>query len=112
MGNVAWAHVVALYALLARHRRHTAGGGGGAGGEDGDGGNTGAGNGGGTGGGETYFITDDTPLLHTYAFMEQFLAVCGLGLAGKASSYRLVYSLMFLTENTLRAIAPIYKVRR
>ena len=61
-------------------------------------------------GGETYFITDDTPVINTYAFMEHFLDVCGFSLSTKASSYRVVYPMMFVAENILRAVAPVYKV--
>ena len=83
VGNVAWAHVVALHALN-RDAESV--------------------------GGQAYFITDDTPVMNTYAFMDHFLGACGYSLSSTRASYRLVYPMMFIAENFFKLIAPIYKV--
>ena len=83
VGNMAWAHVVALSAL--NRDCHTTGG-------------------------QAYFINDDTPITNTFQFMEPFLKARGLSIANYSIPYPVVYFLMFLTENVLKLIAPVYKI--
>ena len=61
-------------------------------------------------GGHVFFVTDDTPLMNTFDFMEPFLSARGLSLSTYHLPYRLVYNLMRGTEALLWLISPLYKL--
>ena len=82
VGNMAWGHLVALSAL----RRDT------------------------TVAGQPYFLTDDTPLMSSFKFMEPFLSTKGFSLSPYSLPYSLIYSLLYMTETVLWLLSPLYKV--
>ena len=85
VGNVAWAHVVALEALNKDKAGETVGG-------------------------QPYFITDDTPLMNSFKFMSPFLATKGYRLSSYSLPYSAVYGALWATEWFLWLISPVYRV--
>jgi nucleoside-diphosphate-sugar epimerase len=83
-GNVAWAHVLAAHRLSPEGGAHAAG--------------------------HAYFITDDTPLMNTFTFMEPFLKSRNVNLSARSIPYSIMYALFYVTEGFLRLIEPLYKV--
>ena len=60
-------------------------------------------------GGHVFFVTDDTPLLNSFDFMQPFLAARGLSLSTYQLPYSLVHGLFKGAEALLWLISPIYK---
>lgn len=83
-GNVAWAHVLALH-QISQSDDHPAAG-------------------------QAFFITDDTPLMNSFAFMEPFLKSKGFSLSSYTIPYSLIYCGLYVTEAILRFIAPVCKI--
>ena len=81
VGNAAWGHVVANEALSRDPKV----------------------------GGHIYFITDDTPKLNTFSFMEIFLKARGMSVSTYSIPYSFVYCMLYATEAFLHLISPIYK---
>lgn len=82
VGNMAWAHVVAKRALQRRSDQV---------------------------GGHVFFITDDTPLMNSFEFMQPFLAARGLSLSDYHLPYGLVHNLFKGAEALLWLISPLYR---
>ena len=82
VGNVAFAHLVALAAL---DRDDVIGG-------------------------QTYFVTDDTPLMNSSLFMNPFLKARGFSLSHRSAPYPLVYAVLATAETICRLLKPIRKV--
>ena len=84
VGNMAWAHLVALEALKNCSANEC--------------------------GGQVYFITDNSPICNSFEFLEPFLKARGFALSKYSIPYPLAYAMLFLTENVLWALSPIYKI--
>lgn len=82
VGNVAWAHLCALRAIME---------------------NPGL-------GGRSFFVTDDTPLMNSFTFMRPFLKCRGFDLSENAIPYRLVYAVYFCVDWVLWAMRPLVKI--
>jgi nucleoside-diphosphate-sugar epimerase len=84
VGNVAHAHVLAMRALLERDTRVA---------------------------GEIYFVTDDTPALNFFDFMEPILEQLGYALPPRSRSapYPLMFALGALLEGVALAVRPVVR---
>ena len=85
VGNVAWAHVCALNALIDPELRKEASG-------------------------KAYFVPDDTPVVNMFDFVEPFMKARGLSFLRYRIPYSVVYYLMWLLELFLWLLGPIYEV--
>jgi len=79
-GNVAWAHVRALYALRADTKL----------------------------GGTVYFITDDTPVTNSFDMVAPFVTSRGYSVGKYSIPYWLIYTLFWVFELLLKMIKPIH----
>lgn len=61
-------------------------------------------------GGHAFFVTDDTPLMNSFDFMDPFLSARGLSLSTYHLSYGFVYNLLRGTEILLWLISPLYRL--
>lgn len=82
VGNVAWAHLCALHAVMEDPGL----------------------------GGRNFFVTDDTPLMNSFVFMKPFLRCRGFDLSENAIPYRLVYAVYYCIDWVLWAIRPIIQI--
>ena len=82
-GNIAWGHLVALEEL-ERHSQV---------------------------GGQAYFLTDDTPLMNTFTFMEPFLERVGFRLSKGYIPYTLMYAFLRPAEALVHLLEPFCKVQ-
>ncbi|ESN92520.1 hypothetical protein HELRODRAFT_89375, partial [Helobdella robusta] len=81
-GNIAYAHVCAL-AALARDCNL---------------------------GGRAFFVTDDTPCLNSFAFMQNFLPLYGYRLSDWYIPYPAAYSLFWVFDVFIRILKPVFKL--
>lgn len=61
-------------------------------------------------GGRFYFIPDDTPTQNTFQFMEPFLELRGYSLSTIKFPFRLVYSLLLMSELIVKALSPLVTI--
>ena len=85
VGNVAWAHVQAQKAMAHSTNSSALVG-------------------------KTYFITDDTPVMNTFQFLEPFLISREFKLSAYSLPYPFVYCALFATEWMIWFMQPIKKI--
>ena len=83
VGNMAWAHVLAAE-TMTRDPESV--------------------------GGQTFFLTDDTPLLNIFELMKPYLKQHGMGVSERKARYWVVYSLVYLAEIVCVLLRPIVKL--
>ena len=82
VGNMAWAHVVAMEAMAQNPDV----------------------------GGHVFFVTDDTPVMNSFEFMEPFLNGRGMILSDFCIPYKPLYFLLTAAEKVLWLMSPFAKV--
>ena len=83
VGNMAWAHVVAAEAMT--HDPEAVGG-------------------------QSYFVTDDTPLMNSFDIMKPYLEEHGMSLSERKARYWVVYPLVKIAETICLLLSPIVKL--
>ena len=100
VGNVAWAHVLAMKKLRESQRHNN---------DDGSDSSDGGNDGGDGIAGRYFIITDNTPIRNTFEQFVPFLHMHGYKLSTYSIPFHLLYLVVFLLEMVVHVLAPIYK---